>query len=320
MSGNWEKAFSRGSGGRKREKEVPAIVRNVEVLFHVKLREHTTIGIGGAADRMVFPRSPAQVREVVVAEGSAGREVRVLGAGSNLLVADGGVPATVLCTKKRLSKVIFLSDGSVVAEAGVMLPRLAVLCALSGLSGMEPLSGIPGTVGGAMSMNAGAYGQSIGERVEWVEVIDAGGEIHRVEARDIRLGYREAEFPVRGILVRAGFRFVPGMRETVFERMRQMNEKRRASQPWGEKTFGSTFRNPREGGEKAAQLLERAGMKGEREGDASFSTKHANFLVNQGHATAADVRRLMSRGQSAVRVSCGVLLLPEVKMWGDFDV
>jgi UDP-N-acetylmuramate dehydrogenase len=106
----------------------------------------------------------------------------------------------------------------------------------------------------------------------------------------------------------------------VFERMRQVNEKRRASQPWGERTFGSAFRNPPGGVGKARELLERAGMKGEREGAACFSPKHANFLVNQGGATAADVRRLLSRGQSAVRVSCGVLLLPEVKMWGDFDV
>jgi UDP-N-acetylmuramate dehydrogenase len=318
MSGNWAKAFSRGSGGRGRE--AGAVVRNIEVAFQVKLREHTTIGIGGAADRLVFPRSAAQVREVVVAERRSGRPIQVLGAGSNLLVADGGVSATVLCTKKYLSKVVFLPDGSVIAEAGVMLPRLAVLCALSGLSGMEPLSGIPGTMGGALSMNAGAYGQSIGELAEWVEVVDAEGEIHRVEARAIRFGYREAKYPVQGIVVRAGFRFGPGTREAVFERMRQVNEKRRASQPWGEKTFGSAFRNPPGSAGSARELLERAGMKGEREGDACFSPKHANFLVNQGGATAADVRRLLSRGQSAVRVSCGVLLLPEVKMWGDFDV
>ena len=316
MSGNWVKAFSRGSGGRGRE---AAVVRSIEVSFQVALREYTTIGIGGAADRLVFPRSAAQVREVVLAEGRSGRPVRVLGAGSNLLVADSGVSATVLCTKKHLSKVVFLSDGSVVVEAGVMLPRLGVLCALSGLSGMELLSGIPGTVGGALSMNAGAYGQSIGELVEWVEVVDAEGEIHRVEARAIRFGYRETKFPVQGIVVRAGFRFVAGTREDVFERMREINEKRRASQPWGERTFGSAFRNPPEGSGKARELLERAGMKGEREGDACFSEKHANFLVNRGRATAADVRRLLSRGQSAVRVSCGVLLLPEVKMWGDFD-
>jgi len=294
-------------------------VRNIEVSFHVALREYTTVGIGGAADRLVFPRSAAQVRETVVAEGRAGRPVKVLGAGSNLLVADSGVSATVLCTKKHLSKVVFLSGGSVVADAGVMLPRLAVLCALSGLSGMEPLSGIPGTIGGALSMNAGAYGQRIGAMTEWVEVVDAQGEIHRVEARAIRFGYRETKFPVEGIVVRASFRFTPGTREAVFEGMRQFNEKRRANQPWGERTFGSAFRNPPGGEEGAGVLLERAGMKGEREGDACFSEKHANFLVNRGRATAADVRRLLSRAQSAVRVSCGVLLLPEVKMWGEFD-
>jgi len=318
MSGNWAKAFSRGSGGKG--KEAGAVVRNIEVAFQVKLREYTTIGIGGAADRVVFPRSAAQVREVVVAERRSGRPVQVLGAGSNLLVADSGLSATVLCTKKHLSKVVFLSDGSVVVEAGVMLPRLAVLCALSGRSGMEPLSGIPGTVGGALSMNAGAYGQSIGELAEWVEVVDAGGEIHRIEARAIRFGYREAEYPVKGIVVRAGFRCAPGTREAVFERMRQVNEKRRACHPWGEKTFGAAFRNPPEDTGEARELLERAGMKGVREGDAWFSEKHANFLVNRGRATAAEVRRLLSRGQSAVRVTCGVLLLPEVKMWGDFDV
>ena len=295
-------------------------MRNIEVAFRVKLREHTTIGIGGAADRMVFPRSTAQVREIVVAEARSGRPVRVLGAGSNLLVADGGVSATVLCTKKHLSKVVFLSGGSVVVEAGVMLPRLAVLCALSGLSGMEPLSGIPGTVGGALSMNAGAYGRSMGEMVEWVEVVDAEGGIHRVEARAIRFGYREAKYPVEGTVVRSGFRFGPGTRESVFERMRQVNEKRRATQPWGERTFGSAFRNPPGGAGSAGELLERAGMKGAREGDACFSEKHANFLVNRGRASAADVRRLLSRGQSAVRMSFGIVLLPEVKMWGDFDV
>jgi len=317
MSGKWEKACLRGSGGRGGE--AAESVRRIEVAFHVKMRDYTTIGIGGAADRMVFPRSPAQVRDVLVEEARAGRPVRVLGAGSNLLVADGGVPATVICTRKHLSKVVFLSDGSVVVEAGVMLPRLAVLCALSGLSGMEPLSGIPGTVGGALSMNAGAYGLSIGTMVEWVELADGEGRIHRVEAGEIRFGYRETQFPVPGIVVRAGFRFAPGTREAVFEEMRRRNEMRRARQPWGEKTFGSSFRNPAGGRESAGELLERAGMKGAREGDACFSEKHANFLVNRGRATSADVRRLLSRGQSAVRVTCGVLLVPEVKMWGDFD-
>ncbi len=287
-------------------------------MFHMKLRDQTTIGIGGAADRVMFPRSPAEVREILSAERRAGRAVYTLGAGSNLLVSDGGVAASVLCTKKHLSKVVFVGGHSVIAEAGVMLPRLAVLCALSGLSGIEALSGIPGTVGGALMLNAGAFGRQIGELVEWVEVAYGEGEIHRVEARAIRFGYRETEFPLRGVVVRAGLRFAEGTREGVFDLMRQWNEKRRADQPWGEKTFGSTFRNP-PGRDSAGALLDQAGMKGEREGDACFSEKHANFLLNRGRATASEVRRLMARGQEAVRDRSGILLVPEVKMWGEFD-
>ncbi len=314
MSGNWERLSFRREGTGKGG----PVLRSIEISFHLKLRDHTTIGIGGAADRVVFPRSPAEVREILSAERRAGRALYTMGAGSNLLVSDGGVTGTVLCTKKHLSKVVFLGGHTVIAEAGVMLPRLAVLCALSGLSGIEPLSGIPGTVGGALSLNAGAFGRQIGDLVEWVEIADAEGEIHRVDASAIRFGYRETEFPVKGIVVRGGFRFAEGTREAVFELMRQWNEKRRADQPWGEKTFGSTFRNP-PGRESAGLLLERAGMKGEREGDACYSEKHANFLLNRGKATAADVRRLMDRGQKAVKEQSGILLVPEVKLWGEFD-
>lgn len=314
MSGNWERLSLRREGSVKGG---PAL-RSIEVSFRQKLRDHTTIGIGGAADRVVFPRSPAEVREILSAERRAGRAAYTMGAGSNLLVSDGGVAGTVLCTKKHLSKVVFLGGHTVIAEAGVMLPRLGVLCALSGLSGIEPLSGIPGTVGGALSLNAGAYGRQIGDLADWVEIADADGEIHRVDAAAIRFGYRETDFPVKGVVVRASFRFAEGTREAVFELMRQWNEKRRADQPWGEKTFGSTFRNP-PGRESAGLLLDRAGMKGQREGDACFSEKHANFLLNRGRATAADVRRLMDRGQRAVKETAGILLVPEVKMWGEFD-
>jgi UDP-N-acetylmuramate dehydrogenase len=168
-------------------------------------------------------------------------------------------------------------------------------------------------------MNAGAFGLCIGELTEWVEVAGEAGEIHRVEARAIRFGYREAAYPVQGVIVRAGFRFAGGTREAVFGRMRLLNEQRRGSQPWGEKTFGSAFRNP-PGTESAGRLLDLSGMKGWCEGDACFSEKHANFVVNRGRATAAEVRRLMARGKDAVKSFAGVLLVPEVKMWGEFDV
>jgi UDP-N-acetylmuramate dehydrogenase len=283
-----------------------------------KLRDFTTVGIGGAADRMVFPNAAREVREVVKAERAAGREVRTLGAGSNLLVSDTGVRGTVVCLKRNMGRILFAGGGTVVADAGTMLPRFAVLCALSGLSGAEELAGIPGTVGGALVMNAGAYGRRIGEIVEWVEIVDADGDLHRFAAREIRFAYRHVFFPADGIIVRAGFRFRAGSPDAAFALMKTVNEKRRATQPWGERTFGSTFRNPEEG-ERAGRLLEHAGMKGAREGDAVFSDKHANFVVNLGRARASDVLRLMRRGQEAVREISGTMLIPEVRMWGVFD-
>ncbi len=290
----------------------------IEEVYGAKLREFTTVGIGGPAERMVFPHSAREIQEVLAAEREAGREVRALGAGSNLLVSDGGVRGTVVCLRKNMGNVLFSGGAAVVADGGTMLPRFAVLCALSGLSGAEELGGIPGTVGGALSMNAGAYGRSIADIAEWIEVVDPEGGVHRVAAREIEFGYRGAAIPVTGIIVRAGFRLRSASSDDVFSLMKALNEKRRASQPWGERTFGSTFRNP-PGAEKAGALLERAGMKGVRVGDAIYSEKHANFIVNRGRATAADVIALIARGREAVRSLAGIELVQEVKMWGAVD-
>ena len=290
----------------------------MEEVFGARLREFTTIGVGGGAERLVFPRSVREVQDLLASERAAGRETRALGAGSNLLVSDGGVRGTVVCLRRNMGRVLFTSEGRVVADGGVTLPRLSVLCALSALSGAEELAGIPGSVGGALTMNAGAFGRAIGEIVEWVEVVLPSGDLRRIAAKEIRFSYREAEYPVGGIFVRAGFRLRPGNSDAAFSRMKELNERRRAGQPWGERTFGSTFRNP-PGPDKAAVLLERAGMKGAREGDAMFSERHANFMINAGKATASDVRRLLERGREAVRAMAGVTLATEVKMWGFGD-
>src|SRR5512146_224240 len=208
MSGNWEKAFY-PANGRMKGRRMASPAGKVEEVYGAKLRDFTTVGIGGPAERMVFPRSLPEIQEILKAERNHGRGVRFLGAGSNLLVHDGGVRGTVLCLKKNMGKMLFSAGGSVVAEGGTMMPRFAVLCALSGLSGAEELGGIPGTIGGALSMNAGAYGRSIGEIVEWVELADFEGGIHRFAARDIRFAYRSAVLPAAGIVVRAGFRLRP---------------------------------------------------------------------------------------------------------------
>jgi UDP-N-acetylmuramate dehydrogenase len=312
MSGSWEKASFPGSGGTRVMGPETGAGRP-DGIVGALLADHTTIGIGGPAPVVVFPRSTAEVRAFL---GEEPEGFLALGAGSNLLVADGGVDRKVMCLKKHMGKVMFAAGGTVVVEGGTMLPRLAVLCALSGLSGFEEMAGIPGTVGGALIMNAGAYGRSIGDAVEWVELVDARGGLHRVEGKDIGFSYRHAVYPVPGIVVRAGFRLKDAATDLVFSVMKDYNERRRASQPWGERTFGSTFIRP-EGGASAGKLLEDAGMKGFRVGDAAFSRKHANFIVNLGNATAVDVVRLIARGREAVRALSGTELVPEVKIWGE---
>ena len=192
----------------------------VEELAGARMRDYTTVGIGGVADRLVFPRSVREIQEVLASERAANREVKVLGAGSNLLVSDDGVRETVVALRKHLGQLFVGPRGGAVAEAGVMLPRFSVLCALSSLSGAEALGGIPGTIGGALTMNAGAFGRTIGEIVEWVEVVDAEGKLHRVGAGETRFSYRTAEYPVRGVIVRAGFRMVPGDGGDIFSRMK----------------------------------------------------------------------------------------------------
>ncbi len=317
MSGNLQRALypvrARGNEGRTR-----GTMSRLDEVAGARMGKHTTIGIGGASERLVFPRSVREVQDVLASERAANRKVRALGAGSNLLVSDGGVRGTVVCLRKNMGNVLFAPGGAVVADAGVMVPRFAVLCALSALSGVEELGGIPGTVGGLLTMNAGSYGRSIGEIVEWVEIVDYEGRLHRVGASEVRFSYRTAEYPVRGIIVRAGFRLRPGHTGEAFSRMKALNEKRRAKQPWGERTFGSTFRNP-QGDENAAALLERAGMKGAREGDAIFSEKHANFMINKGRATSSEVLRLIARGREAVQTLSAITLSTEVEMWGIAD-
>src|SRR3989304_3495260 len=154
MSGNWQKVLYPVKG-RERRSQPGGGMKRIEEVFGAKMREFTTVGIGGAAERLVFPRSVREIQEILASERAANREVRALGGGSNLLVSDGGVRGTVVCLKKNMGKVLFASGGTTVADAGVMLPRFAVLCALSALSGAEELGGIPGTGGGGRAVEAG---------------------------------------------------------------------------------------------------------------------------------------------------------------------
>ncbi len=288
-------------------------IRGVEVKRSPEFKKLTTIGTGGRARALVLPKSQKALGEVM--KRLHGEEVKyfVFGRGSNILVPDGGVDMVAVGVCGHLTDVQFNGRG-IIADGGTSLPRLSVLSALSGLSGLEEFSGIPGALGGALVMNAGAYGSEIGELVRWVEVVDEHGETHRVPPSLIDFGYRRAVFPVDGIVSRAYLVLVRGESERVFSRMRELNRRRKDIQPWGEKSFGSVFKNPP--GESAGRLIEEAGLKGLRVGNARVSEKHANFIVNRGGARTRDVLSLISKVRQIISERKNIDLELEVKCIG----
>ncbi|RMG58040.1 MAG: UDP-N-acetylmuramate dehydrogenase [Deltaproteobacteria bacterium] len=273
-------------------------------------RKLTTIGTGGPARALVVPFTPGGLKEAVQRLSRAGVPYFTFGKGSNILVPDEGTESVAVWVAEGLTEVSFNGKG-VTVEAGTTLPRAAVLAAASGLSGLEELAGIPGTVGGALVMNAGAFGREIGELVRWVELVTPEGETVRFERGDLVFEYRRTLFPVEGIVSRVCVNLTRGDRDAIFRRMRELNRERKQKQPWGEKTFGSVFKNPP--GASAGKLLESAGLKGASVGDACVSKKHANFIVNRGRAKTRDVVALIELMRKKVREVHGVDLEPEVR-------
>jgi UDP-N-acetylmuramate dehydrogenase len=246
--------------------------------------------------------------------------VGVVGSGSNLLIADSGFRGLVLKLDENLARIE--RDGDrLLCGAGARLPQVAARAAREGLTGIEFGVNIPGTVGGAVRMNANAYGGDLGPVLDWVEVASAAGVERRFPA-ELDFAYRRSNIGAGEVVGRASFGLRPGDTEEIKSAMAGMRERRLAAQPSGIKTFGSTFKNPedpRAEGRTAGQLLEAAGCRGLVLGGARFSEKHANFVENTGEATTADVIALMSEGRRRVRDRFGVLLEPEVQLLGDVD-
>ena len=247
--------------------------------------------------------------------------VSVVGSGSNLLVADDGVRGLVVKLDGALSDVEV--DGTrMVCGGGARLPAVAARAAREGLSGIEFGVNIPGTVGGAVRMNANAYGGELGKVLEWVEVVTAAG-IDRRAPEALGFAYRRSALEAGEIVARASFALTPAPVAGVKETLADMRTRRHAAQPSGIKTFGSTFKNPddeRAGGRTAGLLLADAGCAGLAVGGARFSPKHANFVENSGEATTADVIALMAEGRRRVHEQFGVLLEPEVQTLGDVSM
>jgi UDP-N-acetylenolpyruvoylglucosamine reductase len=281
----------------------------------------TTVRTGGPAEFFARPGDEGELREVLAWAAGEGLEVGVVGSGSNLLVADEGVQGLVIKLDRDLATIE--RDGTRLrCGGGARLPSAAAHAAREGLAGLEFGVNIPGTVGGAVRMNANAYGGQLGQVLEWVDVVTAAGTDRR-EPGQLGFAYRRSNLQAGEIVARASFALAEADSDQVKGTLAEMRSMRRAAQPSGIKTFGSTFKNPedpRVEGRTAGQLLEAAGCQGLRIGGARFSEKHANFVENLGDATTADVVALMVEGRRRVRERFGVTLEPEVQVLGPVGV
>ena len=278
------------------------------------MSRHTSWHVGGPADLWFTPRD---VEDLSAFLRTLPAEVPVtwVGLGSNLLVRDGGIRGAVITVHGILNALESVGDDLVRAEAGVACARLGRQCAKWKLGPADFFAGIPGTVGGALAMNAGAWGGETWPRVVEVETIDRRGARHRRDASEYEFGYRSVKPPVAGEwFLAATFRFEPRP-DADTGSIKRLLEKRHAAQPIGAWSCGSVFTNP--AGGHAAELIERAGLKGHRIGGAMVSEKHANFILNEGEATAADVEALLRHVQATVERMHGVRLVPEVRVVGE---
>jgi len=277
----------------------------------------TTIRTGGPAEFFARPRSVAELQRLLRWAAARGLEVGVVGSGSNLLIADEGVRGLVLKLNGELSK-IENSGTRILCGGAARLPAVSARAAQAGLTGIEFGVNIPGTVGGAVRMNANAYGGELARALEWVEIVSAAG-VQRRRPEQLGFSYRRSNLGPDEVVARASFALSPAASEEVKATLADMRARRKAAQPSGIKTFGSTFKNPqdpRAEGRTAGQLLEAAGCRGLRIGGASFSAKHANFIENHGQASTADVVALMAEGRRRVKERFGIELEPEVQALG----
>jgi UDP-N-acetylenolpyruvoylglucosamine reductase len=278
----------------------------------------TTVRAGGNAELFARPETEDELVELLAWAESEGHPVEVVGSGSNLLVADDGVRGLVLKLGGELTE-LDRQGTRLVCGGGVRLPSAAAKAAGWGLTGLEFGINIPGTVGGAVRMNANAYGGQLAKVLEWVNVCGPGG-VERREPDQLGFSYRRSNLQPGAVVSRASFALAEAEPASVKATLAEMRDKRREAQPSGIKTFGSTFKNPddpRAEGRSAGQLLDAAGARGLEVGGARLSEKHANFVENAGDATTADVLELMAAARRLVHERFGVLLEPEVQILGD---
>jgi len=278
------------------------------------LARYTSWRVGGPADQFYRPADIADLAGFLAAS-DASLPVVWIGLGSNVLVRDGGIRGIVIYTVGCINDIALTSPRLVRAEAGAASAKVARFCASHDLGGAEFLAGIPGSVGGALAMNAGAFGGETWNIVESVETVDRDGRLRRRTPADYRVAYRHVEGPADEWFVAATFRLQPVQGHEARARIRQLLDQRAATQPVGTANAGSVFTNP--AGDHAARLIDASGLKGYCIGGACVSEKHANFIINTGSATARDIEELITHVRETVSQRQGVMLHPEVRVIGE---
>jgi UDP-N-acetylmuramate dehydrogenase len=281
------------------------------IALNEPLAQYTSMKVGGPADYYFEPADKADVIQLVRYLRQQGFPYLVLGRGSNLLVSDEGYRGAVINVEEGLSNVS-LQGELVVAEAGAKMSKFVEFCIQHELAGVEMLAGIPGTIGGAVVMNAGAHGGEISNCLVDVEVL-RGEEVQRVKKTEAQFAYRTSAL-VQDVVLEASFKLPKGTKEELIKRRSEFLRERNLKQPTNLPNTGSMFKNPR--GNFAAKLIEQAGLKGKRVGDAQISDKHANFIVNLGNARASDIVTLLDLAQRTVYQNTGILMELEVKLVG----
>lgn len=282
-------------------------------LMNESLKKHTTYGIGGPADLMIFPKSKQDLIKVIEIINENKIQLTILGSGSNVLVSDNGIRGAVISLKNSLKK-IEVDDNILYAECGTMLGKIVKHAVKNNLIGLENLNGVPGTLGGALIMNAGAWGGEISENLIHVEVINSKSEIQKIQKKDLNFSYRQSSFNKDDILLSAKFNLKKADKDIIKENFIEAQSGRKKSQPLNKRSAGSLFKNPKNN--SAGKLLDEAGLKGYSVGDAKISEKHANFFINDGDATSKDMLMLIKKAHKEVKDKFNVNLSLEVKLMG----
>ena len=296
------------------QKKIGVLFPKISICFEEPLSKHTSFRIGGPAEAMAFPKNREELAELLKKSCLWDRKPVILGAGTNVLAPDEGMKGLIICLKDCLDGMERVDGTSIRVMAGVTMARAAVFAASQGLSGLEFAHGIPGTIGGGVYMNAGAYGGELGSLCQEVELMDREGKTHVLTHEQLDFSYRHSCLEETDwIVVSALLSLEPGKEETIRARMKELQAKRLASQPLNYPSAGSAFKRPQGG--YAAALIDQAGLKGFRVGDAAISEKHGGFAVNLGKATAEDMKTLLQEVSEKVEAQSGIHLEPEIRVW-----